>query len=50
MSKELDKITELVQYDGEVISEVLDAIYVDETYGVEVVFKRHDILEQVGIA
>lgn len=50
MSKELDKITELEQYDGEVISEVLDAIYVDETYGVEVVFKRHDILEQVGIA
>ena len=50
MSKELNKITELEQYDGEVISEVLDAIYVDETYGVEVVFKRHDILEQVGIA
>ena len=27
-----------------------NTIYVDETYGIEVVFKRHDILEQVGIA
>lgn len=50
VTKELRPVLALQKYDAEALQNILEKIYVDEEGKVELVFKRKDILEEVGIA
>lgn len=50
VTEELKPVLALQRYDAEALQNVLETIYVDEEGKVELVFKRKDILEEVGIA
>lgn len=50
IAKEVETHFFLEEYDGEKLNQVIDAIYVSHDGKIEVLFKRDDILREVGVA